>query len=155
MGIHIKKDPVGERYLSPELSKDDYLISNIMHISDVQKGCAFIANKIIEAGIKHDYTKITLIDEFMDDAVTIPRAEFSKGEWFQAHVSGERHHLNNYCPDDVTLIDVIEKLVDVTMSAMARKGKMRPDIISDAILQKAYQNTIEMLKKEIVIDDDK
>jgi len=90
----------------------------------------------------------------MEDANTLPRSEFSKGAWFNAHVSRERHHLNKYCPEDVTLIDVIEKLVDATMAAMARNGEMRSDVISGEILQKAYQNSIEMLKKEIVIDNE-
>ena len=59
MSIKIKKCPATN-------SKEDYLIAIAMHISDVQKGCAFIANKIIEAGINHDNTRLkafTLVEE--------------------------------------------------------------------------------------------
>ena len=150
MSIKIKKCPfTADKAANNEVTKEDYLIAIPMHINDVQKGCAFIANKIIEAGINHDYTKIPTIDDFMEEP------QFGKEtKWYQAHINNERHHLNVRCPDDVTLIDVIEKLVDCTMAAIARKGYMTEDIISDEILQKAYKNTVEMLKREIIIEDD-
>ena len=145
MSIKIKKCPMGE-------NKEDYLIAIANHINDVQKGCVFLANKIIEAGINHDYTKIPTIDEFMEERKS--GIELNVGKWYQAHINDERHHLNVKCPDDVTLIDVIEKLVDCTMAAIARKGYMTEDIISDEILQKAYKNTVELLKKEVILEND-
>ena len=150
MSIKIKRCPVADKTANNEAAtKEDYLIAIAMHINDVQKGCAFLANKIIEAGINHDYTKIPTIDDFMEES------QSGKGtKWYQAHINNERHHLSVKCPDDVTLIDVIEKLVDCTMAATARKGYMTEDIISDEILQKAYKNTIEMLKREVVIEND-
>lgn len=140
MSIKIEKNPVWVK----EPTKEDSLIRASLHIRNVQKGCAFFADKISEAGVNHDYTKISFADDLMDDWE----------KWFQMHVSTERHHLNDKCPDDVTLIDVLEKIIDVTMSAMAKKGYVSEDIISDEILQKAYKNTIEMLKREIVIEND-
>ena len=59
MSIKIKKCPATD-------SREELLIAIAMHISDVQKGCAFIANKIIEAGLNHDNTRLkafTLVEE--------------------------------------------------------------------------------------------
>ena len=123
---------------------EDELKSLLMHRSDVQKGCVFIAHKIIEAGIDHDHSKITLfgIDEE-------PPADYREGKWHKAHVAAERHHLHAHCPDDVNLIDVIEMLVDCTMAAMSRKGQYKHFPVDTDILQKAYENTVKLLLNEI------
>jgi hypothetical protein len=147
MSIKIKKCPACE-------TKEDYLIAIAAHINDVQKGCAFIANKVIEAGINHDYTKIPTIDEFMEERDS--GIEFKAGNWYPAHIDNERHHLNGSCPDDVNLIDVIEMLVDCTMAAKARNSnliKMNTDFISSEILEKAFKNTVEMLENEIILEN--
>ena len=143
MSIRINKDP-GSR------SKEEFLTGVSMHIRDVQKGCAFIANKIIEAGINHDYTKISLADDFMDD-LKLSGADFKNGKWFQAHISHERHHFDKW-PDKLNLIDVIECLVDVVMAATARKGDVGDILLSNELLQEAVKNTVEMLKDEIVLE---
>ena len=153
MNIKIRKFQTDHSSLK-EWTREDFLISLAMHVSDVQKGCAFIANKIIEAGINHDYTKISLIDYFMEDNEKLAGVEFKAGKWGQAHINNERHHLNDKCPDDVTLIDVIEMLVDCTTASMARSGQPAEVTVSDEILRKAFQNTIEMLNKEIVLEND-
>jgi len=151
MSIKIKKCPAAE-------SKEDYLIAQAMHVSDVQKGCAFIANKIIEAGINHDYSKISLLDNYIGDNVASKSGEEVRAsKWYQAHITEERHHLNARCPDDVNLIDVIELLIDCTMAAIARRGSLRTtettDFISMDILEKAFKNTVEMLKNEIILEE--
>ena len=153
MSIKIKKFQTNKTKLK-EWTKEDFLMSLAMHVSDVQKGCVFIANKIIEAGINHDYTKISLIDDFMEDNAKLAGVEFKAGKWARAHYSTERHHLNDKCPDDVTLIDIIEMLVDCTMASMSRIGQPTGVIVSDEILQKAFKNTIEMLNKEIIFEND-
>jgi hypothetical protein len=131
-----------------EATKDEILMSSAIHINDVQRGCSFIANKIIEAGINHDHTKITLIDKFFDD-------ETGRYKGVEAHTLIERHHqIKGQCPDDVTLVDIIEFMVDVVMAATARKGRVSDEPISDEILQKAYKNTFEMIKNEIILMDE-
>ena len=130
-----------------EATKDEILKASAIHIQDVQKGCVFLANKIIEAGINHDYTKISLNDKFFD--------ENNQYIGVHAHTAAERHHhIKNQCPDDVTLIDILEFMVDVIMAATARKGRVSDEPLSDEILQKAYKNTFELLKKEITIEND-
>ena len=148
MSIKIKKCPAAE-------SKEDYLIIQAMHVSDVQKGCAFIANKIIEAGINHDYSKISLLDNYLENSIAAKTGdEIRESKWYQTHITEERHHLNAKCPNDVNLIDVIEMLVDCVAAAIARKGYMpEPEAftISGEILQKAYRNTVEILGNEIIL----
>ena len=127
---------------------EDELKSLLMHRSDVQKACAFIADKIIKSGIDHDHSKITLfgIDEE-------PTADYRESKWHKAHVAAERHHLHENCPNDVNLIDIIEMLVDCTMAAMSRKGQYRHGLIDTDILQKAYENTVKLLLNEITVVD--
>ena len=140
--IHPSLDKTTER----KWTKEDELTSLILHKSDVQKGCAFIASKIIEAGINHDHSKIALADMVEEPQ---PK-DYKESEWYKAHIAAERHHLSARCPDDVNLIDVIEMIVDCTMAAMARKGHMVHYPIDNEILQKAYKNTVEMLKNEVI-----
>ena len=150
MSIKIKKCPAVD-------SKEELLIAIAMHKSDVQKGCAFIANKIIEAGINHDNTKMTAVD------VNIFMEERESGKlesnWLKSHRKNNRHHFHQLdnCPDDYNLIDVIEALVDCTVAIKARRGqtaKMSPDFISPELLAKAFKNTLEMLENEIMVEDD-
>ena len=53
---------------------------------------------------------------------------------------------------DVNLIDVIEYIVDGAMAGMARSGKYRKEEIPKGLLEKAFNNTIELLLSEIVIE---
>ena len=146
MSIKIKKCPATD-------SKEDLLTAIAMHINDVQKGCAFMANKIIEAGINHDYTKIPTIDEFMEEFKS--GIELKTGKRYPAHINNERHHFYSLdkCPDDVNLIDVIEALVDCAMAARARIGQMTKISIRPELLAKAFKNTVEMLDNEIIIEE--
>ena len=130
-------------------SKEDLLNSSVQHIGDVQKAMAWFAGKLIEAGAIHDHTKISGIDDFYDlYSRKLTGDEFKAGKWFKDHLT-ERHHLNDRCPEDVTLIDVLERIADITMAGMARSGKIYGDTLDAEILQKAYQNTIQLLVQEI------
>ena len=154
MSIQIKKSHSYDETANKELNKENTLIDIAMHINDVQKGCAFIANKIIEAGINHDCTKIPTIDEFMEEFNS--GIDLRTGKWYPAHINNERHHFYSLdkCPDDVNLIDVIEALVDCTMAARARIGSMTNISISPELLAKAFKNTVEMLDNEIIFEND-
>jgi hypothetical protein len=64
----------------------------------------WIAGKIIEAGLKHDWSKIIYIDQFYNDFKT----GFEQKNWWNLHKQIERHHLlSNDIKEDVDLIDVI------------------------------------------------
>lgn len=146
-----KSQNADSRTMTGEPNKEVLLKSSIQHIGDVQKGMCFMANKILEAGINHDHTKISGIDDFFDSySRGLTNDEFKAEKWYQSHLT-ERHHLLDRCPDDVTLVDVIERIVDITMAGMARSGIVFDTEIPDEMLQKAFKNTIELLKSQIEI----
>ena len=153
--ITIKKSPTADsRTAVGDPTKNDLLASSVQHIGDVQKGMAFLASKIIEAGTIHDHTKISGIDDFYDSySKKLTGDAFKAEKWFQSHLT-ERHHLNDRCPDDVTLIDVLERVVDITTAGMARSGRIYDDTLDSEILQRAYKNTIELLKNNIEVVDE-
>jgi hypothetical protein len=63
-------------------------------------------------------------------------------EWYKLHVNAERHHLNDHVPEDVDLIDVVERLVDCVSAGMARSGSVYDVTVPDDVLQKAVANTV-------------
>ena len=151
--ITIKKSQNADsRTMVGEPSKGELLKSSVQHISDVQKGMAFMAGKLIEAGACHDNTKLSGIDDFFESyAKKLTGNAFKSEKWYQTHLT-ERHHLLDRCPEDVNLIDVIERIVDITMAGMARSGTVYDSEITDEILQKAFKNTLELLKVNIEVE---
>lgn len=152
--IKIQPSPSADsRTASGNVTKEDLLKSSEMHIDDVRKGLHFFAEMLEEAGRNHDHTKIEYIDEFYNDFKTKKDAEFKAGKWFSQRHLTERHHLNDRCPDDVTLIDVLERIADISMAGMARSGKVFDDQLSPEILEKAYQNTLKLMIDQIKVVD--
>jgi len=154
--IRIKSSPTADsRTAVGDPSKEDLLNSSVQHIGDVQKAIAWLAGKLIEAGSIHDHTKISGIDNFYDSySRKLANDQFKAEKWFKLHLIEERHHLNDFCPEDVTLIDVLERIADITTAGMARSGSVYSDNLDPVILQKAYKNTIDLLIKNIKVDTD-
>ena len=158
MSIKIKKTGYISGTLTDEVHKEITYSGTYIHIKDVQKGCAFIANKIIEAGINHDDTKMTI--DNVNFAIEEGKTGISvkDGEWYKSHIENNRHHFYQHDNlDDCNLIDVIEAIVDCVMAAKARRGqsvKMSTDFISPELLAKAFKNTVEMLENEIIVEDE-
>ena len=137
----IYKSPSADtRSATGPVSKGDLLNSSLMHIEDVRKALYYFMILLSEAGNHHDHTKI----DHIDDSVY----SLAGG----AHLT-ERHHLNDRCPDDVTLIDVLERIADICMAGMARTGKVYDDSLDPKILEKAYKNTVNLLKSQIRVID--
>lgn len=132
-----------------KVGKERLLLSSIQHISDVQQGMNMFAEMLITAGRKHDHTKISGIDQFFEDFKT----KFETTNWWEMHKKSERHHLssNGVVPEDVNLVDVIEYIIDGAMAGMARSGKYRKEEIPEGLLEKAFDNTIELLLSKIEI----
>ena len=153
--IQIKKSPSADsRTAKGDISKEELLDSSLMHIGDVQKALSFLANKLIEAGAVHDHTKVSGIDDFYNDFKNAPPGDkFKAGKWFKEQHLTERHHLNDWCPDDVNLIDVLERIADSTVAGMARSGSVYDEPIDSEILQRAYKNTMKLLLDNIEIVD--
>lgn len=123
----------------------------MQHIDDVSKALGFFSDKLIEAEEKHDPDKISDISGFHADFIT----GFKQTTWWDKHRKLNRHHLNQEdgVPVDVNLIDVLDFIADCVMAGMARSGSVYPLKLSPELLEKAFQNTVELLKKEILVEE--
>ena len=130
-------------------SKEVLLQSSITHISDVSKALGFFAGKLTESAGVHDYDKLSQIDWFHRDFVT----GFKQTGWWDNHRRIHRHHIDkpDGVPDNVNLIDVLEHISDCVMAGMARSGTVYDLKLPNELLQRAVQNTVNLLKSEIKV----
>lgn len=154
--IKINKTPSADTRTATEpISQDVLLANSLEHIRHVAMGLQFFADMLEKTAVKHDWTKIQYIDSFAKDAATGKfGAEFKALPWFQLHVNTERHHVLDNCPEDVNLIDLLERIVDITMAGLSRSGTIYDDEIPIEILVRAYKNTLELLKAHIEVIDE-
>lgn len=153
--LKIKQSKTADtRSAETKVDKETLLASSHQHIGDVQLALHWMACQLGEIALRHDWTKIDGIDQFAEDFKRVQEnknIDFKTLPWFKRHVTSERHHVNDFCPDDVNLFDLLERIADITMAGMARTGKIYDDTLSPEILTKAYTNTVELLKKNIEI----
>ena len=130
-------------------TKETLLASSLQHIEDVRAGLAFMCGLLNGAAEVHDHDKITDIDGFHRDFVT----GFAQTTWWDKHRKVNRHHLlqDDGVPADVNLIDVLDMICDCVMAGMARSGSVYPLSISDAVLRSAFDNTVQLLKSNVVV----
>jgi hypothetical protein len=130
------------------VTKEMLLDSSRQHIADVGRGMAFFAGKITEAASVHDADKLTTIDWFLECF----QGGFKDSSWWDNHRKINRHHLtkDDGVPDDVNLVDVIEFIVDCVMAGMARNGSVYPLELSSSLLHRAFSNTVELFKSQVV-----
>lgn len=126
--------------------------SSYQHIMDVYNGLEFFKRMITAAAMDHDYDKIQNLREFHADFIT----GFKEHSWWDKHKKLSRHHLleDAGIPEDVNLVDVLEMIVDCVMAGMARSGSVYPLEIKIDVLIKAFQNTVELLKKNVEISNE-
>ena len=155
--IKIKKNPNGDTRTAPKnVSFEDFQEANDMHISDVSSVMYEISRMIDDRGINHDHTKKSQEKLFYENFLSTMNkgTDFTKDEWYQIHIKTERHHLLSNCPSDVNLIDVLEMIVDCICAGLARSGEVRPVEINDDILHKAIDNTAELIKSMVEVEND-
>lgn len=136
--------------------------SSVQHIGDVKQAMNLFADMAVQAGERHDWTKIDqnwfplfyqqfTSDSFMNDEGII------EGTWYYNHVHKERHHLDTHVPDNINLIDVLERISDCVMAGMGRSGRVDWEyggtpLINAEVLLKAAQNTFNLLADAVVVD---
>ena len=132
-----------------KVSIETLLESSRIHISDVTKGMEFFRRLLLVAADVHDFDKIESIDAFHADFVT----GFKQTGWWDNHRKVNRHHLNaaDGIPDDVNLVDVLDHIVDCVMAGMARSGSVYALELPNEVLQRAFQNTVELLKQNVTV----
>lgn len=148
--VKIKQNKLGDTRTATKVPTFyEFVDSNSLHCIDVREMMNAISIDIRNRGRKHDITKIeepskSLFYRELCAKIEGKIDDFTKGEWYPMHCKTERHHLNEYCPEDVNLIDVIEMICDCVCAGLARSGNVYPIEISPEILQKAIQNTVQM-----------
>lgn len=154
--IKIKKSSSADtRSATEKVTKDILLANSEQHIGDVQVAIDWMRERLLQVALHHDWTKREFIDEFFDNFKSVQEnstLDFKKLGWFERHVTSERHHLNDCCPDNVNLFDVLERIADITMAGLARTGKIYDDTLNPEILARAYKNTIELLKNNTEVE---
>jgi hypothetical protein len=131
------------------VSKKQLLQSSQQHINDVIKGLQFFEGMLYDTGGHHDDDKISDIDNFHKEFIT----GFKQHEWLDTHKKINRHHLfdEEGVPEDVDLIDVLECITDCVMAGMGRTGTVYDLELSSELLQTAFHNTVELLKRHVVV----
>jgi hypothetical protein len=134
-----------------KVTKETLLASSKQHIYDVRLALDFFMAQVCKAGQNHDPDKITDIDGFHRDFIT----GFKQTEWWDAHRKLNRHHLtqDDGVPFDVNLIDVLDFIADCVMAGMGRSGSVYPLKLSPELLERAFQNTVTLLKEQVVVKE--
>ena len=149
--ITIKKSPTADTRTCDytKVSKETLLASSHQHIADVREALRYFESVLRKAAENHDYDKITDIDGFHRDFVT----GFKQTQWWDRHRKLNRHHLQEAdgVRDDVNLIDVLDFIADCVMAGMARSGSVYALLLGPDLLVKAFQNTVELLKKNVQV----
>lgn len=151
--IEIVKSPKSDCHrINGKVDRDNLWLSMARHMDNVNDGMEFFANKVLDAGAAHDYTKMTMFNEYHE---AVQSGKKNQSEWYQKHKKVERHHIVEQDYNDVNLIDVLEYISDCVMAGSVRSNNPQSINlkISDVILQKAFQNTLQMLKNEVVVKE--
>ncbi|MBZ9693284.1 DUF5662 family protein [Clostridium sp. M14] len=154
--IKIYKNSNGDtRTAKKDVSFKEFQQANDMHRRDVKNVMKELAYKIMDIGFSHDITKKTDEELFYNNFISTINegTDFVNNDWYQLHISKERHHLLSNCPKDVNLLDVIEMIVDCVCAGMARSGDVRDVEINEEILNKALKNTVTLIKNMIECSD--
>ncbi len=132
------------------VTKETLLASSHQHIRDVREALQFFSRAIATAMLDHDTDKLTDLDGFHADFLT----GFARHDWWDRHRRLNRHHLSEAdgVPDDVNLIDVLDFIADCVMAGMARSGSVYPLHLPPELLERAFQNTVALLTREIVVE---
>lgn len=157
--IKVKRNGLGDSRTADHMpTYSEFQQANDDHIKDVSNAMELLADMMLNAGEKHDWSKKALEGDFYRDmclAIQDPDFKFEEAPWYQMHIKTERHHVTKHCKDDVNLIDIMEHLVDCVCAGKARNpdGKLYPVTISSEILQKAVANTVKLLEYCVVVED--
>jgi len=147
--IIIKKSPTADSRCcdAKSVSKDTLLYSTRLHRRDISRAMRLLYEPLMMAAWRHDDHKLQTIDAFHAAFI----GGFADETWWNEHKK-ERHHLPDDL-DDVNLMDILEHIADCVTAGMARTGSVLPLTISNEMLQKAFQNTVDLLIKNIEVED--
>lgn len=154
--IHIQKSATADTRTCDvsKVTKQQLLESSLQHIKDVNHALEFFIRNLSAAALNHDFDKISPdgIDWFHRDFIT----GFKETGWWDNHRAINRHHLqqDDGVPQDVNLIDVLEYIADCVMAGMGRSGSVYNLEIKPEVLNRAFNNTVDLLKMQVVVEPD-
>jgi len=132
-----------------KVTKDELEAASVAHIREVYLGLRFLQECLEERARLHDWDKVSKegLEHFFSDFQT----GFKETGWYKKHLAETRHHptIEGGLREDINLIDVLEQIVDSVMAGMARSGEVRLEPIAADVLERAYANTIELMKAEV------
>lgn len=133
------------------VTEDVLFKSSEQHIQDVRAALGFFVQMLDAAGENHDPDKLTDIKGFHADFVT----GFAQTGWWDRHRKLNRHHLlqSDGIPADVNLIDVLDFIADCVMAGMARSVNVYALNLPPELLERAFQNTVQLLKEQVIVDE--
>lgn len=155
--VYIRKNTLGDTRTAEHMpTRYEFDLSNSLHVVDVKQLTKSFCDEMIGRISYHDWTKksepyATMFYDDMKANIEEGKEPFTDMEWYKLHVNLERHHLNDRVPDDVDLIDVIERLVDCVSAGMARSGSVYDVTVPDDVLQKAVANTVKKMIDAVVV----
>lgn len=157
--VFIKKNTLGDTRTAEHMpTREEFNDANKSHIDDVRRLTKLFCDETLKRIWRHDWTKTTepYATMFYDDMkATIEDDKFfTDMEWYNLHVNTERHHLNDRVPEDVDLIDVIERLADCVSAGLARNGSFYYVSVPDEVLQKAVENTAKKMVDVVEVDNE-
>ena len=136
-----------------EVTMDELKASTEMHIDDVRRGLAFLGRLLKKRGERHDWTKLQYLPSFYKQFSEAQKTGCWGNGWYdRIHCKQERHHVEDACPKDVNLLDILEHIVDGVMAGMARSGEYRQDVLGTGILERAYANTQKLVRDAVRVD---
>ena len=153
--ITICKNPNASILSAPlEITPEELKEAVHVHRADVATVMDELGNELSKMGENHDWTKQVFADEYFRDFYDNPKDTegFKASEWYQQHITAERHHLLDHFPEDVNLLDVIEMLVDHVCNKKMRGIKNMRIAIPAYILEKAMHNTVKLIDKNTVVE---
>lgn len=157
--VFIKKNTLGDTRTAEYMpSREEFNTANESHIDDVKNLTKSFCDEMLERISHHDWTKMsepfaTMFYNNMKANIEDGKEPFTDMEWYKWHVSTERHHLNDRVPEDVDLIDVVERLVDCVSAGMARSGSVYDVTVPDDVLQKAVANTVLKMINAVIVSE--
>ena len=157
MIVEIDKSPNADSRTADKgkVSFEDFSKATDMHREDVKNVIYELARRLREIGDKHDWTKKEQEDEYYDSYVTSKKngTDFHKSDWYKNHVKEERHHIKYHVAADINLLDILEVICDHCCDELVEKGKVGKMDIDKDVLMKAFNNTVELVKSFIRLDD--
>ena len=159
--VFIKKNTLGDTRTAEHMpTREEFNEANESHIDDVKRLTKSFCDEMLERISYHDWTKMqepyaTKFYDAMKANIEDGKEPFTDMEWYKLHVHAERHHLNDRVPEDVDLIDVVERLVDCVAAGMARSGSVYDVTVPYDVLQKAVANTVEDMINAVIVYDGK